>query len=56
LKELKANALRKESKHDFGYDILPSMLGRTAMYAYDYHPGLEKAFDLLFSHSPERNK
>ena len=40
LKELKADALRKESKHDFGYDILPSMLGRAAMYAYDYQTNI----------------
>jgi glucose-1-phosphate adenylyltransferase len=36
LKELQADALRQESKHDFGHDILPSLLGRAAVYAYDY--------------------
>jgi glucose-1-phosphate adenylyltransferase len=36
LRELEADALRTESKHDFGHDILPSLLGRAAMYAYDY--------------------
>ena len=40
LKELKADARRKESKHDFGYDILPSMMGRAAMYAYDYQTNI----------------
>jgi glucose-1-phosphate adenylyltransferase len=28
--------LFEQSKHDFGHDILPSLLGRAAMYAYDY--------------------
>jgi glucose-1-phosphate adenylyltransferase len=36
LRELEADALREESTHDFGRDILPSLLGRAAMYAYDY--------------------
>jgi glucose-1-phosphate adenylyltransferase len=36
LRELQADALRQDSKHDFGHDILPSLLGRAAMYAYDY--------------------
>jgi glucose-1-phosphate adenylyltransferase len=36
VKELQADALRPESRHDFGRDILPSLLGRAAMYAYDY--------------------
>jgi glucose-1-phosphate adenylyltransferase len=36
LQELAADALRPNSKHDFGHDILPSLLGRAAMYAYDY--------------------
>src|SRR5258708_32426236 len=40
LTELQADALRKESKHDFGYDILPSMLERAAMYAYDYQTNI----------------
>ena len=34
LRELQADALRQESKHDFGHDILPSLLGRAAIYAY----------------------
>ena len=33
---LRADALREDSKHDFGYDILPSLLGQGAVYAYDY--------------------
>lgn len=36
LQELQADALRSDSRHDFGHDILPSLLGRAAMYAYDY--------------------
>lgn len=36
LQELAADALRSDSKHDFGHDILPSLLGRAAMYAYNY--------------------
>jgi glucose-1-phosphate adenylyltransferase len=36
LRELEADALRSDSGHDFGHDILPSLLGRAAMYAYDY--------------------
>ncbi len=36
LRELAADALRSDSKHDFGHDILPALLGRAAMYAYNY--------------------
>ena len=36
LNALKADALRPESKHDFGHDILPSLLGKASIYAYDY--------------------
>jgi glucose-1-phosphate adenylyltransferase len=36
LRELQADAQRQGSKHDFGHDILSSLLGRAAMYAYDY--------------------
>ena len=36
LNALKADALRPESKHDFGHDILPSLLGNASIYAYDY--------------------
>lgn len=35
-RELKADASRADSRSDFGRDILPAMLGRTSMYAYDY--------------------
>jgi glucose-1-phosphate adenylyltransferase len=35
-RELETDALRLDSRHDFGRDILPSLLGRAAMYAYDY--------------------
>jgi glucose-1-phosphate adenylyltransferase len=36
LRELHADALRNGSTHDFGHDILPSLLGRVPMYAYDF--------------------
>jgi len=36
LNELYADAKREESSHDFGHDILPSLVGRTEMYAYDF--------------------
>jgi glucose-1-phosphate adenylyltransferase len=36
LRELYADALNERSTHDFGRDILPSMIGRSAMYAYDF--------------------
>lgn len=36
LNALEADALREDSKHDFGYDVLPSLIGRAAVYAYDY--------------------
>ena len=39
-KELHADALRSGSRRDFGYDILPSMLGRAAMYAYDFQSNI----------------
>lgn len=36
VRELHADALREGSAHDFGRDILPSLLGRVPMYAYDF--------------------
>ncbi|HET8549174.1 MAG TPA: glucose-1-phosphate adenylyltransferase [Bryobacteraceae bacterium] len=36
LKELYADAKREESSHDFGRDILPGLIGRTDMVAYDF--------------------
>jgi glucose-1-phosphate adenylyltransferase len=36
LKELYADAQNPNSSHDFGKDILPSMIGRAEMYAYDF--------------------
>ena len=36
LNELYADARNENSSHDFGRDILPSMVGRSAMYAYDF--------------------
>lgn len=36
LRELYADAARADSAHDFGRDILPGLLGRAAMYAYDF--------------------
>jgi glucose-1-phosphate adenylyltransferase len=36
LKELYADAAREESSHDFGRDILPGLVSRAEMYAYDF--------------------
>jgi glucose-1-phosphate adenylyltransferase len=36
LSELYADAEREDSEHDFGRDILPGMLQRYAVYAYDF--------------------
>jgi glucose-1-phosphate adenylyltransferase len=36
LRELRADAENEESSHDFGKDILPSMIGRTNVHAYDF--------------------
>lgn len=36
LKELYADAANPDSSHDFGKDILPSLVGRTEMFAYDF--------------------
>jgi|SRR5579862_3356926 len=36
LRELHADAEREGSSHDFGHDILPSLVNRAAMYAYDF--------------------
>ena len=36
LRELQADAANKDSSHDFGRDILPSLVGRAPMYAYDF--------------------
>jgi glucose-1-phosphate adenylyltransferase len=36
LKELYADAQNPDSSHDFGRDILPSLIGRADMYAYDF--------------------
>lgn len=36
LNELYADAENPESSHDFGRDILPSMVGRSQMFAYDF--------------------
>jgi glucose-1-phosphate adenylyltransferase len=36
LRELHADADRKDSDHDFGRNILPSMIGRSSMFAYDF--------------------
>jgi hypothetical protein len=36
LKELYADAANQNSSHDFGRDILPSLVGRTEMFAYDF--------------------
>ena len=36
LEELHADAANEDSTHDFGRDILPAMIGRAPMYAYDF--------------------
>ncbi|MBI1898241.1 MAG: glucose-1-phosphate adenylyltransferase [Acidobacteria bacterium] len=36
LRELYADAAKESSSHDFGRDILPGLIGRAAMYAYDF--------------------
>ena len=36
LRELIADAAREDSAHDFGRDILPGLVGRAAMIAYDF--------------------
>jgi glucose-1-phosphate adenylyltransferase len=36
LKEIYADAAREDSSHDFGRDILPGLIGRAGMYAYDF--------------------
>jgi glucose-1-phosphate adenylyltransferase len=36
LRELYADAENENSSHDFGRDILPSLVGRAPMYAYDF--------------------
>ncbi len=36
LRELYADAANENSSHDFGRDILPNLIGRSPMYAYDF--------------------
>ncbi len=36
LRELYADGEREDSSHDFGRDILPGLIGRAEMYAYDF--------------------
>lgn len=36
LRELYADAENENSSHDFGRDILPNLVGRSEMYAYDF--------------------
>jgi glucose-1-phosphate adenylyltransferase len=36
LKELFADGEREDSSHDFGRDILPGLIGRAEMFAYDF--------------------
>ncbi|MEO8028581.1 MAG: glucose-1-phosphate adenylyltransferase [Bryobacteraceae bacterium] len=36
LRELYADAANPNSAHDFGRDILPNLIGRTEMFAYDF--------------------
>jgi len=37
LRELYADSRNENSSHDFGKDILPSLIGRSDMYAYDFN-------------------
>lgn len=39
-RELQADSLRTKSHHDFGRDILPGMLGRTKICAYDFQTNM----------------
>jgi glucose-1-phosphate adenylyltransferase len=36
IEEIKKDADNEQGTHDFGRDILPSLVGRAAMYAYDF--------------------
>ncbi len=36
LRELYADGEKEDSSHDFGRDILPGLIGRTEMFAYDF--------------------
>lgn len=36
LRELQDDAAREASTHDFGHDILPSLVGRSEVYAYNF--------------------
>lgn len=36
LREVYADAAREDSSHDFGRDVLPSLVNRVDMYAYDF--------------------
>ena len=40
LRELIADGEREDSSHDFGKDILPSLIGRADMYAYDFQTNI----------------
>lgn len=40
LRELIADGKNEASSHDFGKDILPSLIGRADMYAYDYQTNI----------------
>jgi glucose-1-phosphate adenylyltransferase len=40
LRELYADSKNENSSHDFGKDILPSLIGRSDMYAYDFNTNI----------------
>ncbi|MBV8552257.1 MAG: glucose-1-phosphate adenylyltransferase [Acidobacteriaceae bacterium] len=40
LRELYADGKREDSSHDFGKDILPGLIGRADMYAYDFQTNI----------------
>lgn len=40
IREILADQKRKDSAHDFGKDILPRLIGRVDMYAYDFQTNI----------------
>jgi glucose-1-phosphate adenylyltransferase len=40
IREILADQKRKDSSHDFGKDILPRLIGRVDMYAYDFQTNI----------------
>lgn len=50
INELKENALRKETRHDFGKDVIPALYKKWKVYAYDFKenkiPGEESSEEI----------